>query len=61
MKYENDPLLPIIEDEIKTRSEAFRGLSPEEESKLLSLTDEQKGVIVNADRAAKKEFLGAQP
>ena len=40
MKYENDPLLPIIEDEIKVRSENFKGLSSEEESKLLSLTQE---------------------
>lgn len=57
MKYENDPLLPIIEEEIKTRSEAFRGLSADEESKLLSLSEEQKSIIVNADRASKKEFL----
>lgn len=61
MKYENDPLLPIVQDEIAARSEAFRGLSAEEESKLLSLTQDQKSLIVNADRAQKREFLAAQP
>ena len=35
MRYENDPLLPIITDEISARSDAFRGLSPQEESDLL--------------------------
>jgi len=61
MKYENDPLLPILNKEIQERSEAFKGLSAEEESKLLSLTADQKQVIAAADRAAKKEFLVAQP
>jgi len=35
MTYENDPLLPILTEEINTRTEAFKGLSAEEESKLL--------------------------
>ena len=32
MTYEGDPLLPIVESEIKARTEAFKGLSAEEES-----------------------------
>lgn len=35
MEYENDPLLPILTEEINQRTEAYKGLSPEEESKLL--------------------------
>ena len=35
MEYKNDPLLPILNDEINSRTEAFKGLSAEEESKLL--------------------------
>ena len=61
MKYENDPLLPILNEEIKTRSEAFKGLSAAEESKLLQLTADQKQVVLAADRAAKNEYLSAQP
>ena len=38
MEYENDPLLPILSEEIMKRTEAYKGLSAEEESKLLSLT-----------------------
>ena len=61
MKYENDPLLPIVTDEIAARSDAFRGLSADEESDLLQLTQDQKQLLVHADRAAKKEFLTSQP
>lgn len=35
MEYENDPLLPILTEEIMKRTEAYKGLSAEEESKLL--------------------------
>lgn len=61
MEYENDPLLPILQNEIKARSEAFKGLSSTEESQMLSLKQEQKSTIVNADRAAKAEYLATQP
>lgn len=61
MTYENDPLLPIITEEINTRTEAFKGLSAEEESKLLQLTQDQKRIISSADKASKTEFLSALP
>ena len=35
MEYENDPLLPIVTEEINARTQAYAGLSSEEESKLL--------------------------
>ena len=35
MNYENDPLLPIVAEEINARTEAYKGLSAEEEGKLL--------------------------
>ena len=57
MKYENDPLLPIVTAEIAARSDAFRGLNAQEESELLQLTQDQKQLLVHADRAAKKDFL----
>lgn len=50
MKYDNDPLLPILQNEMQTRIAHFKGLTPEEESKLLSLTQDQKRVIADLDR-----------
>ncbi len=50
MKYENDPLLPMLQQEMDQRIRHFKGLSAEEESKLLSLTQEQKRVIADLDR-----------
>jgi hypothetical protein len=39
----------------------FKGLSAEEESKLLSLTPEQRRVIADNDRKAKIDYLGTAP
>lgn len=45
MEYENDPLLPILQSEIKTRTTAYQNLSAAEEQKLLMLNDSQKSAI----------------
>lgn len=50
MKYEHDPLLPMLQQEMESRINHFKGLSAEEESKLLALTQEQKRVIADLDR-----------
>jgi len=50
MKYQNDPLLPMLQDEMQKRIAHFKGLSAEEEGKLLSLTAEQRRVIADLDR-----------
>lgn len=50
MKYEHDPLLPMLQDEMQKRIAHFKGLSAEEEGKLLSLTAEQRRVIADLDR-----------
>lgn len=39
----------------------FKGLSPEEESKLLALSSDQRRIVSDQDRKAKIEYLGAQP
>lgn len=39
----------------------FKGLSAEEESKLLSLTPEQRRVVADNDRKAKIDYLGTAP
>ena len=57
MEYENDPLLPILAEEITKRTESYKGLTAEEESKLLALTAEQKRIITENDKMTKAEFL----
>ena len=54
MEYENDPLLPILQEEIRSRTSAYQNLSAEEEQKLLMLTDAQKSAILAQDKSAKQ-------
>ena len=61
MKYENDPILPLIQDEMQERLQKFQGLTAEEEGKLLSLTEDQKKLVVENDRKIKNEFLATAP
>ena len=61
MKYENDPLLPLLQEEMQKRIQHFKGLSAEEEGKLLSLTAEQRRSIADNDRKAKIDYLGTAP
>jgi len=46
---------------MQDRLQKFQGLSAEEESKLLSLNDEQKKLVVENDRKLKNEFLAKAP
>ena len=57
MRYENDPLLPILQQEIEMRTSAYKNLSAEEETKLLMLTEAQKKAIVEQDRSIKNSYL----
>lgn len=61
MEYENDPLLPILQNEIQARTSAYASLSADEEQKLLMLNDSQKKAIVSVDKATKDQFLAAVP
>ena len=60
-RYEKDPLLPILQTEIEQRIEHFKGLSPEEEGKLLSLSKDQRRIVADNDRKAKNEYLATAP
>lgn len=57
MKYEHDPLLPMLQGEMQKRIAHFKGLSAEEESKLLSLTADQRRVIADLDRKYKNLII----
>jgi hypothetical protein len=61
MTYQGDLILPMIEAEMKSRLEKFRGMTKEEEGKMLSLSAEQKKVVAENDRKLKNEFLAAAP
>ena len=61
MEYENDPLLPILQNEISKRTDSYKNLSAEEEQKLLMLNDTQKRAILDADKAAKATYLASTP
>jgi len=61
MTYENDPILPMIQEEMAGKLSQFEGLSAEEESALLSLTSQQRKSVVSSDRQQKIEFLAAAP
>ena len=61
MKYEHDPLLPLLQQEMQQRIAHFKGLTPAEESKLLSLSAEQRRTVADMDRKAKVDYLGTLP
>lgn len=61
MEYVNDPILPILTEEIKKRTAEFKNLTPAEESKLLSLNADQKRMLIDNDKKTKAEFLHAVP
>lgn len=61
MEYVNDPILPILTEEINRRTAEFKSLTPAQESKLLALSADQKRAIADNDRKAKEEFLNAMP
>jgi hypothetical protein len=50
MRFEHDPLLPLLQTEMDQRIAHFKGLTPEEEGKLLSLNADQRRVIADLDR-----------
>ncbi len=47
MTYKNDPLMPILANEITSRVNAYKALSKDEETKLLSLNADQKKFIID--------------
>lgn len=61
MEYVNDPILPILTEEINRRTAEFKSLTPAQEGKLLALTADQKRVIADNDRKAKEEYLTSMP
>jgi len=61
MTFSNDPLLPIFVNEINSQLQPLKKLSKEEESRLFSLSADQKKLIAEGDARSKTEFLSAAP
>lgn len=61
MTYKNDPLMPILTEEIAVRVNSYKNISAEEETKLMSLDNDQKKVVAEADKREKQAFLAQQP
>lgn len=58
MTYEKDPLLPLLQEEMNRRISEFKGLSSDEEGRLLALTPDQRRIIADQDRKTKNDYLG---
>jgi|LauGreDrversion4_2_1035121.scaffolds.fasta_scaffold409304_1 hypothetical protein len=61
MTYENDPLLPLLKNEIQSRLTPLKTLSPDEENKLFALTKEQKLQVADSDHRLKVDYLSKAP
>lgn len=57
MNYNNDIVMETLKQTFKDKTKTLRSLTPQEESKLLSLTADQREQIVAQDRIAKNEYL----
>lgn len=61
MDYANDPVMPVLREQIASKAAHLKSLSAEEESQLLALTETQRNAIANQDRSAKDGYLSAVP
>ncbi len=61
MTYENDPILPLIQSEIKKKLEPLFKLTPDEENKMFALTPEQKKQVSENDHRSKISYLSNPP
>ena len=61
MDFSKDPVLPIMRKELAVRVADLKKLTPEEESRLLSLSTDQRKAVAQADRGARDAYLSATP
>lgn len=61
MDYNNDPILPLVKSYVKDEVARYTNLSPEEQSKLISLSEAQIQALKDSDKRARKEFLETEP
>jgi len=61
MDYSNDPVLPMIQDYVRREMDRYSNLSVEEQSKLISLSENQMQALRDSDRKAKHDYLEGEP
>lgn len=61
MNYNKDPFLGLIAKNINSTIQKFEKMSPEEQTKLIALTEEQIQQLKNIDQRLKSEFLSNSP
>lgn len=61
MDYAEDPVLPIMREELASRVAALKTMSPEEESRLLSLSSDQRKAVAQSDKTTKDAYLTEAP
>lgn len=61
MDYAKDPILPHVLNTINRTVEKFSKISPEEQDKMVSLTEEQMSNLRNADARARDEYIQTEP
>lgn len=61
MDYAKDPILPFVIETINKTVEKFSKISPEEQDKLVSLTEDQLTSLRNADARARDEYILTEP
>lgn len=61
MDYAEDPVLPIMREELASRVAQLKEMTPQEESDLLSLSTDQKRSVAQMDRATRDAYLSAVP
>jgi hypothetical protein len=57
MDYAKDPILPFVIQTINKTVEKFSKISPEEQDRLVALTEEQLTALRNADARARDEYI----
>ncbi|CAI2371146.1 unnamed protein product [Moneuplotes crassus] len=61
MDFKTDPVLPIMTEELSSRVSVLKNLSPEQESRLLSINEDQKKAVAQSDNAQRDSYLRAVP
>jgi hypothetical protein len=61
MDYAKDPILPFVIQTINKTVEKFSKISPEEQDRLVALTEEQLTALRNADARARDEYILTEP
>jgi len=61
MVYNNDPILPLVQDFVKSSLQKYSSLTADEQNKLIALSESQIQALKDSDKRARQEFLEEEP